>query len=132
MHLALPRVPTLRVRNGQTATGNKEPVLKVSRDNRCSVMFPTEVGEIFGVRAEMRQVVDQVTCRYHMDPATTGEGKRDETLVEVAIHWTGGTAVTATRLAGRLLSGASRGFEKLTGMGDEGCMAPTASCFSLS
>jgi hypothetical protein len=111
----------------------REAVLKVSRDNPCSVMFPAEVGQILGRKAEMREVMDEVTCRYHFEPAAEQKSTtRGETFIEVKVHWSGGpTAVTAARLAGRLLGGGEGGVEKLSGVGDEAWLAPMASyiCF---
>ncbi|MEK7403488.1 MAG: hypothetical protein AAB225_00125 [Acidobacteriota bacterium] len=111
------------------------PALKVSRDNPCSVMFPTEVEQILGVRSDLREIMDEVTCRYHFEQAGSGQSKpgRDETFIEVKVHWTDGrTAVTAARLAGKLLGGTSSGFEKLPGIGDEAWMAPMASYLAFS
>jgi hypothetical protein len=112
----------------------KPAAVKVSRDNPCSVMFPTEVAEIFGAKGRMREVMDEVTCRYHIEPdAQAKKSSGGETFVEVKIHWKDGRmAVTATRLAGRLLGGASSGFEKLPGIGDEAWLAPMASYLAFS
>jgi hypothetical protein len=110
------------------------PALKVSRDNPCSVMLPTEVEKILGVPSQMREIMDEVTCRYHLESAG-GKPKsaRDETFIEVKIHWTEGrTAVTAARLAQRLLGGSLSGFEKLSGIGDEAWLAPMASFLTFS
>ena len=117
------------------APGKGAPVLKVSRENPCSVMFPSEVAEILGVPSQMREIVDEVTCHYHFEPAGANQPKpaRDEHFIEVKIHWTDGrTAVTAARLAGRLLGGGSSGFEKLPGIGDEAWMAPMAAWLAFS
>ena len=104
--------------------------VKVSRDNPCSVMHPAEVGKILGVPSEMREVMDEVTCRFHFKQPGAG---KEETFIEVKVHWTDGRmAVTAARLAGRLLGGSSSGFEKLPGIGDEAWLAPMASYLSFS
>ncbi len=110
-------------------------VLKVSRDNPCSVLFPAEVEEILGLRSDMREVVDEVTCHYHFEPASANQPKpaRDETFIEVKIYWTGGRmAVTAARMAGKLLGSGSSGFEKLPGIGDEAWVAPLAAWLAFS
>jgi hypothetical protein len=106
------------------------PALKVSRDNPCSVLFPTEVGEILGVPSDLREITDEITCRYHFDPVNKDPSKtgRTETFIEVKIHWTDGrAAITAVRLAGRLLDPDAGAFEKLPGIGDEAWLAPLAS-----
>ncbi len=111
------------------------PALKVSRDNPCSVMFPSEVGEILGLTSQMREHVDEITCRYHFEPVggTQTRSSREETFIEVKVHWTSGrTAVTAARLAGRLLGGRSSGFEQLSGIGDQAWLAPIASYLAFS
>ncbi|MBM3746249.1 MAG: hypothetical protein FJW34_10665 [Acidobacteria bacterium] len=98
-------------------------------------MFPNEVGEIPGAKVNLREIVDEVTCRYHVEQADGGQAKpgSDETYVEVKGPWTDGrTAVTAARLAGQLWGGASSGFEKLPGVGDEAWMAPYASYLAFS
>jgi len=98
-------------------------------------MFPSEVAEILGVPSEMREVVDEVTCHYHFEPASTGQPKpaRDENFIEVKIHWTDGRmAVTAARMAGKLLGSGSSGFEKLPGIGDEAWMSPMAAWLAFS
>lgn len=120
--------------NQSKAAAAKPMAVKVSRDNPCSIMFPTEVGDIFGAKAHMREVVDEVTCRYHFEPdAKTKKSSDGETFVEVKVHWKDGRmAVTATRLAGRLLGGASSGFEKLSGIGDEAWLAPMASYLAFA
>jgi len=115
--------------------GKAASAVKVSRDNPCSVMFPTEVEEILGLPSKMREVVDEVTCHYHFEPATGKQPKstRDETFIEVKIHWTNGRmAVTAVRMAGKLLGSGSSGFEKLPGIGDEAWAAPMASYLAFS
>jgi len=115
--------------------GKAAGAVKVSRDNPCSVLFPSEVQEILGLPSELREVVDEVTCHYHFKPADTGHPKasQEETFIEVKVHWTDGrTAVMATRMAGKLLGGDSSGFEKLQGIGDEAWIAPMASYLSFS
>ena len=115
--------------------GKATSVVKVSRDNPCSVLFPSEVAEILGVPSEMREVVDEATCHYHFKPATDNQPKSpgDETFIEVKIHWTDGRmAVTAVRMAGKLMGSASSGFEKLPGIGDEAWAAPMASYLAFS
>ncbi len=115
--------------------GASSPAVKVSRDNPCSVMFPTEVQEILGLPSEMREVVDEVTCHYHFKPASSSAPKspQGETFIEVKIHWTGGRmAVTAVRMAGKLLGGGSSGFERLPGIGDEAWIAPLGAYLAFS
>ena len=117
------------------APGKTAPALKVSRDNPCSVMFPTEVEEILGVPSRMREVVDEVTCHYLFEPAGANQPKpaRDEHFIEVKIYWTGGrTAVTAARMAANLLGSGSSGFEKLPGIGDEAWVAPMGAWLAFS
>ena len=117
------------------ATGKAASAIKVSRDNPCSVMFPSEVAEILGVPSGMREVVDEVTCHYHFEPAAGSQAKSpgDETFIEVKVHWTDGrTAVAAVRMAGKLLGSGSGGFEKLPGIGDEAWAAPMASYLAFS
>ena len=117
------------------APGGSAPALKVSRDNPCSVMFPSEVAEILGRPSNLREVVDEVTCHYHFEPAKSDRPKPagEETFIEVKVHWTDGrTAVMATRMAGQLLGGGTSGFEKLSGVGDEAWMAPLAAYLSFS
>ncbi len=116
-------------------SGKAAIVAKVSRDNPCSVMLHNEVAEILGAKVEMREIMDEVTCRYHFELAGGSQAKsdRDETFIEVKVHWSDGrTAVTAARLAGKLLGGASSGFEKLPGIGDEAWMAPMAAYLAFS
>ena len=49
------------------------------------------------------------------------------------IHWTDGrTAITAARLAGKLLDPGAGAFEKLSGIGDEAWLAPFASYLAFS
>ena len=118
-----------------TAPGTSAKALKVSRDNPCSVLFPSEVAEILGVPSKMREVVDEVTCHYHFEPPRTDRPKAagEETFIEVKMHWTDGkTAVLATRMAGQMLGGGSSGFEKLSGVGDEAWMAPLAAYLAFS
>jgi len=115
--------------------GKAAPAVKVSRDNPCSIMIPNEVGEILAVPSNLREVFDEVTCRYHFEPPAGSQPRSagDETFIEVKVHWTGGrTAVTATRLAGKLLGSGSGGFEKLSGIGDEAWLAPLASYLVFS
>ena len=121
-------------RSGSSST--KEPsekaarALTVSRDNPCSVLFPTEVGEILGVPSNMREITDEITCHYHFEPVNKDQSKiaRTETFIEVKIHWTDGrAAITAVRLAGKLLDPGAGAFEKLSGIGDEAWLAPFAS-----
>lgn len=117
------------------APGKAAPAIKVSRENPCSVMFPTEVAEILGVPSKLREIVDEATCHYHFEPAGADQAKpsKDEHFIEVKIHWTDGrTAVAAARLAGRLLGGGSSGFEKLPGIGEEAWMAPMAAWLAFS
>lgn len=117
------------------AQGKVAPVLKVSRDNPCSVMFPNEVEEILGVPSRMREIVDEVTCHYDFEPVSASQPKTaaDEHFIEVKIHWTDGRiAVTAARMAGKLLGSGSSGFEKLPGIGDEAWMAPMAAWLAFS
>ena len=116
-------------------SGKAASAFKVSRDNPCSVMFPSEVSEILGLPSEMREVMDEVTCRYHFVPANASQSKspRDETFIEVKVHWTDGRmAVTAARMAGQLLGSGSSGFEKVSGLGDEAWLAPLASYLAFS
>lgn len=112
----------------QNDAGQKASAVKVSRDNPCSVLFPTEVGEILGAKSQMREVMDEATCRYHFEPSSKPKTEAgEETFIEVKVHWKDGReAVTAARLAGRLLGGSSSGFEKLSGTGDEAWLAPMA------
>ena len=115
--------------------GRPRPVLKVNRENPCSVMFPSEVAEILGVPSEMREIVDEVTCHYIFEPAGANQAMpaRDEHFIEVKIHWTDGRiAVTAARMAGKLLGSGSSGFEKLPGVGDEAWVAPMAAWLAFS
>jgi len=128
--------------NGQKASspaseapGKAVPAVKVSRDNPCSVMFPNEVGEILGVPSGVREIVDEATCHYHFEATKDSQPKsaRDETFIEVKIHWTEGrTAVTALRMAGKLMGSSSGGFEKLSGIGDEAWLAPLGSYLAFS
>lgn len=111
------------------AKPGKGLVVKVTRDNPCSVMHPAEVEEILGLPSEMREVMDEVTCRFHF--GASPKPTREETFIEVKVHWTDGkTAITAVRLAGKLLGSGS--FEKLPGVGDEAWMAPLASYVAFS
>jgi hypothetical protein len=83
----------------------------------------------------MREVMDEATCHYHFTPASGSKpsSSRDETFIEVKIHWTEGrTAVTAARMAGKLLGGGSSGFEKLPGIGDEAWASPMAAYLAFS
>ena len=117
------------------APGKAASVVKVSRDNPCSVLFPTEVAEILGVPSQMREIVDEVTCHYHFEPVSANQPKsaRDESFIEVKIHWTDGRmAVAAVRMAGRLLGSGSSGFERLPGIGDEAWVAPLAAWLAFS
>jgi hypothetical protein len=95
------------------------PELKVTRDNPCSIMFPTEVGEIIGAESTLREVMDEITCRFHFKPASDSQPKSEdgETFVEVKMHWTDGRSVIAARSGG----------EKLDGVGDEAWWDPEAS-----
>jgi len=98
-------------------------------------MFPSEVGEILGLESDLREVVDDVTCRYHFTPARAADAPlpSGETFIEVKVHRTDGrTAVTATRLAGQMLGGGSSGFEKVSGIGDEAWLAPMAAYLSFA
>lgn len=113
-------------------TGNK---VAVSKDNPCSVMLPNEVGDILGVPSKLREIMDEMTCRYHFEPPKSGAAvpTEGETFIEVTVHWTDGrVAAAATRLAGRALGGEASGFEKLSGIGDEAWLAPLASYLSFS
>ncbi len=115
-----------------TAASNN---VKVNRANPCSVLLPTEVEEILGVPSDMREITDEVTCHYHFDPGSKAkaESPGKETFIEVKIHWTGGrTAITAARLAGKLLDPGAGAFEKLSGVGDEAWLAPSASYLAFT
>lgn len=117
-----------------TATSQTAEV-KVSRDNPCSVLFPTEVGEILGVESSLREIMDEETCRFHLDPGASGTetSEEGETFVEVKVHWTDGpTAIAVARTAGQLLGGESSGFESLEDIGDEAWLAPMASYLVFS
>jgi hypothetical protein len=119
----------------QSKPASQTAEAKVSRDNPCSILLPNEVGEILGVKSEMREIMDEVTCRFHFEPGTSGATKSEdgETFVEVKVHWTDGrTAILATRTAGQLLGGDASGFEKVEGIGDEAWMAPMASYLAFS
>lgn len=116
------------------AQAKKTPAVTVSRDNPCSVMFPSEVSSILGRPSTLREVVDEITCRYHFEPAEQRPADADqETFIEVKVHWTDGrTAITAARLAGKIMGGASGGFEKVPDLGDEAWLAPLASYLVFS
>lgn len=43
-------------------------VVKVSRDNPCSVLHPKEVQEIISMPVSLREVVDESTCHFHFQP----------------------------------------------------------------
>jgi hypothetical protein len=98
-------------------------------------MLPAEAGEIVGLKPTMREVVSESACRFHFardakNPAAQGS---DEIFIGVTIHWKDGkTAVTAARMAGKLLGGDSSGFEKIEGVGDEAWMAPFSSYLAFS
>jgi hypothetical protein len=100
----------------------KTAAVNVSRDNPCSVMFPTEVGEILGTPSEMREIMDAETCRFHFEPATERQPKptRDETFIEVKVHWTDGRTAVGAGAAGS-------GSEKVTAIGDEAWWKPQIS-----
>ena len=109
--------------------------VNVDRQNPCSVMFPAEIEEIFGVKASLREIVDEITCHYHFEQADGKQLKSEdgESFIRVQIHWTDGKTVVMTqRLAGKLLGGADSGFEQLQGIGDEAWMAPLASYLTFS
>jgi hypothetical protein len=121
--------------SAQSKPASQTAEVKVSRDNPCSILFPTEVEEILGVKSSMREIMDEVTCRFHIEPVASGAAKSEdgETFVEVKVHWTDGrTAIMATRMASQLLGGESSGFEKLAGIGDEAWLAPMASYLAFS
>ena len=112
-----------------------EQAAKVDRTNPCSVLHPSEIEEIFGVKSDLREVVDDITCHYHFMQADGKQLKSEggESFIRVQIHWMDGkTAVTAQRLAGKLLGGGDSGFEQLKGVGDEAWMAPLASYLTFS
>ncbi len=86
------------------------PELKVTQDNPCSILFPSEVGDIVGAAASLREIMDEITCRYHFEPGPGSSAKSEggETFVEIKMYWTGGPAVVASRSS----------TEKLEGVGD--------------
>jgi len=108
----------------------------VDRTNPCSLLTPSDVAEVLGLPSEMREIYDEVTCRYHFTPASapSDAAPDQETFIEVKVHWTDGkTAVMATRMAGQLLGGGGEsGFERIPDLGDEAWMAPFASYLSFS
>jgi hypothetical protein len=118
----------------QTAAKTDNAV-NVDRENPCSVMLPTEIEEIFGVKSNLRETVDDITCHYHFEQADGKQLKSEdgESFIRVQIHWTDGkTVVMAQRLAGNLIGGADSGFEQLQNIGDEAWMAPLASYLTFS
>lgn len=124
-----------QAQSSQSTPASQTAEVKVSRDNPCSVLFPTEVGEILGVESTLREIMDEATCRFHFEPGASGAttSEEGETFVEVKVHWTDGpAAVMAARMAGKLLGGESSGFEKLEGVGDEAWLAPMASYLTFS
>jgi hypothetical protein len=131
------------------------PVAALKKGNPCSVLLPQEVGEILGVRVTMREIVDESTCSFPFElPASPAGGAPGaaaakpasedaaKTMAEaivgaesqftITVHWDDGpTAVTAARMAGKLLGG-DAGFEKLQGIGDEAWLGPLASILVFS
>lgn len=104
------------------------PKVVVKRDNPCSVLFPSEAAQILGTPITLREVVDEETC--HFDYVKPAPGMPP--YFEMKVHFEGGKiAVTATRMAGKLMGGDS-GFEKLSGIGDEAWLGPMASILVFS
>ena len=100
------------------------PELKVTRENPCSVMFPNEVGDILGAPSTLREIMDEITCRYHFEPASDSQPKSEEgeTFIEVKMHWTDGPSMVAARSAA----------EKLEGVGDAASWDQAASSLVFS
>lgn len=113
----------------------RAPVAAFKKGNPCSVLLPTEVGQILGVPITMREIVDESTCSFPFDAPAPAKnplaGGGDPQLV-ITIHWDDGpTAVAATRMTSKLFGG-DAGFEKLQGIGDEAWLGPLASMLVFS
>lgn len=122
--------------SGEAGAAQGAPAATVDRTNPCSLLSPSDVAEVLGLPSDMREIYDEVTCRYHVTPASAAPDAApdEETFIEVKVHWTDGkTAVMATRMAGQLLGGGGEsGFERVPDLGDEAWMAPFASYLSFS
>ncbi len=124
--------------------------VKVSHDNPCSVLLPQEVESMLGVSVPMREIVDEVTCRFPFDEPPPAASKaapplkapaNDQEAEEMAksmaaamsggprqlvvkVYWKDGrTTIAATKMAASLLGS----FEQLQGIGDEAWLGPMAS-----
>ena len=46
-------------------------------------MHPAEVEQILGLPSEMREIMDEVTCRFHFKPAGPPKPAGEETFIDV-------------------------------------------------
>jgi hypothetical protein len=87
-------------------------------------MFPNEVGDILGAPSTLREIMDEITCRYHFEPVSDSQPKSEdgEIFIEVKMHWSDGPSMVAAR----------RGAEKLEGVGDAAWWDGAASSLGFS
>ena len=130
------------------------PAVTVRRDNPCSVLLPQEVESILGVPVIMREVVDEVTCRFPFEvpsdkPASgsaarpgeaqeTGDAREARAIAKsLASAYAGGQPqlvvkvyfkdADTTLAATRMANSLMGGFEALPDIGDEAWLGPMAS-----
>ena len=113
----------------------RAPVAVFKKGNPCSMLLPSEVGQILGVPISMREIVDEDTCAFPFSQPPAGApaaaGGLNQQLT-ITVHWDDGpAAVTATRMASKLFGG-DAGFQKLQGIGDEAWLGPMASMLVFS